>query len=213
MERLLRSASVLYDANCIIYYAFRCELPRRDGPALVIESGPLTETVRSITTKLSDSGKSVCTTESVFGEVTDICVTDAVRQRLSEDGVRRTLGIQPGVRLPPELELAVVQRTCKTVRKLRGKAWFQLTNFQPTAAALGALTAFFKSVRNTPALANRLRSDKNPMPSSADLGLMRYSAESGLPVLTNDSHFTAFAPELTAQRLVSAIVALSSIRL
>lgn len=212
MERLLRYASTLYDANCIVYYAFRCEVPRRKGGALVLESGPLTETVRTVTTKLAERGKFVCTTETVFGEVTDVIITDAVRERLSDETVRRTLGIRPGVRFPPELELQLVQKTCKTVRKLRGKHWFQLISFHPTATALSALVAFFKSVRATPSLAARLRPDKNPMPSSADLGLMRCSAETGLPVLTNDSHFTVFAPELTTQGLVTAIVPLSSVR-
>lgn len=215
VERLLRYSATLYDANCIISYCFFCEVPKKSGsPYVVQEHDTLTPLTRAITQRLLDDGKQVSTLKEVFNEVNDPLLADIVRRRVNEREVRRYLGLQHLEPFPADLELHILNKCRKSVKKLGVKSWFRIVDsFAPGSTQLSSLESFFRRVPRDPILSGRLRVYKKIMPSPVDLHLMVYSKDSGLPVLTNDSHFTAFAVELRTLGHVTEIVPLTSVAL
>ncbi len=214
MERLLRYVATVYDANCVILHCFYCEVPRKDGSAcLVQEDDALTPLVRAITQKLVDSGRRIKTIRIIMNQVSDPLLASVVRRRVNDSGLRKKMGLAHLERFPSDLELQILEKCKKTARRLKAKSWFDIEDFQPEQPKLDALRSFYKQVPSDPALRGRLSPHRNPMPDTADLDLRIYSKSSGLPILTNDSHFTAFAPELAALGHVAEIVPLTSVKL
>ena len=214
MERLLHYVATIYDANCIILYCFYCEVPRKDGSScLVQENDSLTPLVRAITQKLIDSGKRIKILRIIINEVRDPVLASAVRRRVNESGLRKKMGLAHLEPFPRDLELQILEKCRKTAKKIMAKSWVEVEDFQPEQPKLDALRAFYKRIPTDPSLRGRLSTQKDPMPSMPDLHLMAYSETSGLPILTNDSHFTAFHAELAALNHVAEIVPLTSVKL
>jgi hypothetical protein len=215
VKRLLHYLATLYDANCIVSYCFFCEVPKKNGAFYLLqEHDTLTPLTRRITERLLVEGKQVSTLKEVFDEVSDSLLASIVKRRVNEGDVRRQMGLEHLEPFPADLELHILKKCTKTVRKLRGKSWFRIVDpFEPDSAQLASLVSFFKRVPSDPVLSGRLSAHKKVMPSPVDLHLMVYSQSSGLPVLTKDSHFTAFSVELRALGHVTEIVSLDSVAL
>lgn len=212
MRRLLPYAVVIYDTNCVLLYCFHYELPVRSGPPIPIqEDDVLSPLTRSLTENLTVAGKRITTLLIAIEEIDDPLLASVVARRISEDEVRTRIGLRRGERFPAPIQLAIVNKCRKRFRNLKMQPWFTIESRHPEDVLIQEARAFFRAVERDPALRARLRADKGVMPSDVDLQLMAYSKEGGAPIVTRDSHFTAFSNELRDRGVVTEVVALDTI--
>jgi len=211
LNRLLAYQAVLYDANIIIYYCFYCPLRLSRDVESVVDLGELTESVRRISDRLRSEGRKIRTIRAIIDEISETLLADIVRRRVCDEEVRETVGLVRGDPFPPLLELQILEKCRKSVRKVQSSNWFYVDEFIAAAPELAALRQFFRNAANDPAIHARFSRSKGIIPSEPDLHLMAYSRNSRLPVLTDDGHFIILRTGLEALALVTEVVPVRSV--
>jgi len=209
LKRLLAYDAVLYDANIIVLFCFYCPLRRNDQSECIVELD-LTDKVRKISGELQKKGKSIRTIRVIMDELSEELLARVVKQRISEDEVRHSIGLKRGEPFPATLELQMIEKCRKTARKIQA-SWLNVVDFNATSQGLSMLRQFYRNVAQDPVIHARFPRLKGVMPSEADLNLMAFSADRGMPVLTDDAHFIVPMTDLRAQGLVTEVVPLRTI--
>src|SRR3989338_7074079 len=83
--------SVIYDANCIIYYCFKTELNSKNGTLVVIDSPPYTDIIRNLTQYLINRKIKIRTILGVFNEANEEVLSMVIRQRITDEHLRLEL--------------------------------------------------------------------------------------------------------------------------
>lgn len=193
--------SVIYDANCIIYYCFKTEQLSRKGTLVIIDSPPYTDITRNLTQYLIDIKIKVRTVLVVFEEITEEVLSRTIKQRISDEYLRRELGLSHGEKFPEDIEYRLNKKLKKKVKRMRYERWFELDEqYTPKRVVLDKIRAFFEK-RKT------LIGHKG-MPSYNDITLILYSKDTILPLISNDRHICDFREDLEKAGYTHKIVPL-----
>jgi hypothetical protein len=193
--------SVIYDANCIIYYCLRTELPSRKGTLIVIDSPPFTDITRNLTQYLIKRNIKIRTILIVFEEITKEVISLVIKQRINDGHLRKDLGLARGEKFPEDIEYNLNKNLRKKVKKMRYERWFELDErYSPSNSLLVEVRKYFEARRN--AFGNK------KIPSDEDMILILYSKDTVLPLISNDSHICKFKESLEKEGYTHKIIPL-----
>lgn len=193
--------SVIYDANCIIYYSFRTELHSRKGSLIVIDSPPFTDIIRNLTQFLTTRKIRIRTILVVFNEITTELLSLVVKQRINDGHLRKELGLARGEKFPEDIEYNLNKKLKQKVKKMRYESWFELDEkYTPDRSSLIGIREFFNERKND--------IEYKGMPSHNDMILILYSKDTVFPLISNDSHICKFKEKLEKDRLAHKIIPL-----
>lgn len=140
--------SVIYDANCIIYYCFNIKLPSRNGILVVIDSPPYTDITRNLTRYLIDRKIKIRTILAVFEEISEEVLSMTIRQRITNDYLMRELGLVRGEKFPEDIEYKLNKNLRQKVKKMRYESWFELDErYTPDSSFLTEIRKFLLILR------------------------------------------------------------------
>lgn len=193
--------SVIYDANCIIYYCFRTELHSRKGTSIVIDSPPFTNIIRNITQFLINRKIRIRTILVVFNEITTELLSLVIKQRINDGHLRKDLGLARGEKFPEDIEYSLNKKIKQKAKKIRYERWFELDeNYIPDRSLLTKIRTFFYERKND--------SEQKGIPSNNDMTLILYSKDTVLPLISNDSHICKFKESLEKEGYTHKIIPL-----
>lgn len=193
--------SVIYDANCIIYYCFKNELSSRKGTLVVVDSSPFTDITRNLTQYLIKRNIKIRTMLIVFEEITKEVLSLTIKDRINNIHLRRELGLAYDEKFPEDIEYNLNKNLRKKVKKMRYERWFELDErYSPSNSLLVEVRKYFEARRN--AFGNK------KIPSDEDMILILYSKNTELPLISNDSHICKFKENLEEEGLTHKIVPL-----
>jgi hypothetical protein len=191
--------SVIYDANCIIYYCFKTELLSRKGTLIVIDSPPFTDIIRNLTQFLINRKIRIRTVLVVFNEITTELLSLVVKQRINDGHLRKELGLARGEKFPEDIEYNLNKKLKQKIKKIRYESWFELDEkYVPNQSLLFKIRKFF----------NERKNDIEGMPSYNDMILILYSKDTVLPLISNDNHICKFKERLERDKLTHKIIPL-----
>jgi hypothetical protein len=206
---LLNYTSTIYDANCLVYYAFRLKEKRDSGEEVTI-TGPLTERARRITEELIKNKKIISTLKLAWEEAEKVSVASALKQALQEGFIQARLGIKGRASTLLEYKLALALRA--QLAQLKKESWFFIeVQFTPKLPKIAALKHAYAQFSLDPEKQKKIPPYKGD-PSFVDLALVVYSEEKALPLLTNDKELYNFADELREMKLCQLIKGLPHVR-
>jgi len=204
MRDLLKYPTVIYDANCIIYYCF--QFPEHDinGRSITV-TGPYTEKARRITSILVRESRAIATLRAARQEVETVIVAKALSALLEEGFIQRQLKLTG--KPTPALKLRMAQKLKSEILKLTKESWYtEDRTYTPRQDRIGAVRASYDDFASNPQTRDRIPPYKG-QPSEVDVALILYSGDSNLPLLTNDREIFNFAAELAAQGFCALIKA------
>lgn len=207
MKRLLSYASVIYDAQCLVYYCLDFS-ENINGKAVVLTS-PESELIQNITRNLIEKGKRVVVSEHNYQEISRSRLTASIVKDFVEKGtIRATLGLKTGETTSSAVYLSLTRKLDKKIRGLQGKPWFTIDSFMADPNAMQAVRDFYNSFRQDARMVNLLQKKKRTVcyPSDRDINLLLFSRDNKLPVITNDHDFIDFKADLETASLCHKII-------
>lgn len=181
--------SVIYDANCIIYYCFKTELNSKSGTLVVIDSPPYTDITRNLTQYLINRKIKIRTILGVFNEANEDVLSMVIRQRITDEHLRRELGLVYGEKFSEDIELKLNKKLRQKVNKMRYENWFELDErYTPDLLSLTGIRKFFNERKSS------FKYER--IPSHNDITLILYSKNTVLPLISNDGHICNFREDL-----------------
>ncbi len=192
---------VIYDANCIIYYCFRTEHASRKGPLVVIDSPPFTDITRNLTQYLIKKNIKIRTILVIFSELTEDVLSSAIKVRISDEQLRKDLGLARGEKFPEDIEYKLNRNIKKKIKNLRYESWFELDDaYGPNFSQLAALRIFFKE--------KAFFAENKGMPHYNDMTLILYSKDTMQPLVSNDGHIHDLKDDLQKEGYAHKIIPL-----
>jgi len=193
--------SVIYDANCIIYYCFKTELLSRKGTLIVIDSPPFTDIIQNVTQFLTNRKIRIRTILIVFNEITTELLSLVIKQRINDGHLRKDLGLARGEKFPEDIEYNLNKKLKQKVKKMRYESWFELDEkYIPDHLLLTKIRTFFYERKND--------SEQKGIPSNNDMILILYSKDTVLPLISNDNHICKFKEDLEKDKFTHKIIPL-----
>lgn len=133
----------------------------------------------------------------------------AVKERISNETIRRSLGLERGEEFPRVIYLKILKNLDKKVKRLKYKSWFNIeTGFQANRSDLKSVGKFFLSLSENHKYQMRFKPHKNPIPSEVDISFILYSKHKKFPLISNDADITEFGNELESKNYTFKIIPL-----
>ncbi|OGL40358.1 MAG: hypothetical protein A2042_05520 [Candidatus Schekmanbacteria bacterium GWA2_38_11] len=192
---------VIYDANCIIYYCFKTTLLSRLGTSVVIDSPRYTDITRDLTEYLIAKKIKIRTILAVFEEGNKDTLSMAIKQRITDENLRRELGLARGEKFPEDIEYKLNKKIRQKVTKIQYENWFELDkSYIPDQILLSKIKIFFNE--------RKVSAERKGIPSQNDMCLILYSKNTTTPLISNDSHICNFREDLEKKDYTHKIVPL-----
>jgi len=138
--------------------------------------------------------------EIAINEITREGLAKAVARKITDQSIRRSMGLREGEQFPEEIEWTILKNLTKKVRKFRYEIWFEIDNeFKTRPSNVKRLKTFFERLFIDSTIKSSFKSHKRPIPSFVDISLILYSKHAVLPLVSNDAHITEFRNELKAE--------------
>lgn len=182
-------SSVIYDANCIIYYCFKTEERAKNGSLVIIDEPPFTDITKKLTQYLIKKNIKICTILYIFEEVTKEKLSEVIKKRITDDKLRRELGLLRGEKFPEDIEFKLNRNINKKFKRMQFEPWFKVDKeYQPEQSLFKELKTFFIERKDSFGVKD--------VPSGNDMILILYSKSTISPLISNDGHICDFREDL-----------------